>query len=218
MMIKMRTMTIGAALLLPALSIAGCAGTQNRGLESVHQPVVSQTRYVFDVATSGDGLAPGEQPRLAGWMASLRLGYGDTVAVEDAGPYGTGVRDAVAVETERYGLLLSGDLPPSETPPQPGTARIVVTRMTARVPGCPDYSRVRSPEFESNTSSNQGCAINSNIAAMVASPGDLVRGQTARAITDQATANRAIDIYRKATPTGNGGIALAGQSTGRGSK
>ena len=31
------------ASLLPALLLAGCMGTENRGLESVHQPVVSRS-------------------------------------------------------------------------------------------------------------------------------------------------------------------------------
>ncbi len=210
-----------AAALLPALLLVGCAGTKNRGLESVHQPVVSRSTYALDVATAGDGLAPGEQQRIAGWMASLRLRYGDEVGIEDPGSYGNGgngVRDAVASETARYGLLLSENVPLTDSAVQPGTARIVISRMTAKVPGCPDFSRVRSPEFESNTSSNQGCAINANIAAMVASPADLVRGQTGRLVTDPATADRAIDIYRKAAPTGGGGTTLKVQSSGAGSK
>jgi len=214
----MRARSIATGLFPALLLLSGCAGTQNRGLESVHQPVVSRTSYVFDVATTPDGLAAGEQQRLAGWMASLRVGYGDAVAVETSDGYGTAVRDAVAAETERYGLMLSNDVPLADSAVLPGTARIVVTRMSARVPGCPDFSRVRSPEFESNTSSNQGCAINSNLAAMVANPGDLVRGQVGRAITDQATSNRAIDIYRKAVPTGAGGTTLKTESTGAGSK
>jgi pilus assembly protein CpaD len=218
MNMDMRARSIAAGLLPALLLLGACAGTQNRGLESVHQPVVSRTSYAFDVATTPDGLAPGEQQRLAGWMASLRVGYGDAVAVETTDGYGTAVRDAVAAETDRYGLILSNDTPLTDSPVLPGTARIVVTRMSAKVPGCPDFSRVRSPEFESNTSSNHGCAINSNIAAMVANPGDLVRGQVGRAITDQATSNRAIDIYRKAIPTGNGGITLMSESTGGGSK
>ncbi|MDN4630731.1 CpaD family pilus assembly lipoprotein [Sphingomonas sp. PsM26] len=218
MMMDMRARSIAIGL-LPALLLAGgCAGTQNRGLESVHQPVVSRTSYAFDVATTPDGLAPGEQQRLAGWMASLRVGYGDAVSVETSDSYGSAVRDTVAAETERYGLILSNDTPLTDSPVLPGTARIVVTRMSAKVPGCPDFSRVRSPEFESNTSSNQGCAINSNIAAMVANPGDLVRGQTGRAITDQATSNRAIDTYRKAVPTGAGGTTIKSETTGSGSK
>ena len=39
-----------------ALMLAACAGgTKNRGLESVHQPVVQRTDYVIDVATAGYG-------------------------------------------------------------------------------------------------------------------------------------------------------------------
>lgn len=216
--------------LLPALcsalllgGCAGSAGTQNRGLESVHQPVVSRASYALDVATTADGLAPGEQPRLAGWMASLRLGYGDTIAIEDPGSYGgdgygSRVRDAIATEAARFGLLLSDDTPLTDSPVGAGTTRIVVSRMTAKVPGCPDFSRVYSPEFESNTSSNQGCAINSNLAAMVANPADLVQGRTGNAITDQATSGRAIDIYRKALPTGGGGTTVKAETTGGGSK
>ncbi len=226
MIIDKRSRAIAAALLpalLPALLVAGCAGTKNRGLESIHQPVVSRSTYALDVATTPDGLAPGERQRLAGWMASLRLGYGDTIAIEYPGSYGPGgygdaVKDAVGAETGRYGLMVSDDAPLTPSPVQPGTARIVISRMTATVPGCPDFSRVRSPEFESNTSSNQGCAINSNIAAMVASPADLVRGQAGHAITDQATAGRAIDLYRKAAPTGGGGTTIKSESTGAGSK
>ncbi|MET3827444.1 pilus assembly protein CpaD [Sphingomonas sp. PvP055] len=222
MTMDMRARSIATGLLpalLPALLlVSGCAGTQNRGLESVHQPVVSRTSYAFDVTTTPDGLAPGERQRLAGWMASLRVGYGDSIAVESADGDGGAIRDTVAAETARYGLLLANDVPLTDTPVPPGTARIVVTRMSAKVPGCPDFSRVRSPEFESNTSSNQGCAVNSNIAAMVANPGDLVHGQVTRPITDQATSNRAIDAYRKAVPTGNGGITILTESTGGGSK
>lgn len=209
-----------------ALLLGGCtgyAGTANRGLESVHQPVVSRATYAVDLATTADGLAPGEQQRLAGWMASLRVGYGDKIAIEDPGSYtddgyGSRVRDAIATEAARYGLLVSDDTPFTGAPAPAGTTRVVVSRMTARVPGCPDFSRVYSPEFESNTSSNQGCAINSNIAAMVANPADLIQGQTRNPITDQATANRAIDLYRKAVPTGAGGTAVKAEATGGGSK
>lgn len=205
-----------ATALAPALLMGACAGTPNRGLESVHQPVVTRADYALDVATSGDGLAPGEEGRLAGWMASLRLGYGDQVSVDDPNAYGGGVRDAVAREVARYGLLVADDAPLTQSPVTPGMVRVVVTRMRASVPGCPDFSRGSVPGFESNTSSNQGCAINSNIAAMVASPGDLVRGQAAGGVIDPATSGKAIDSYRKAIPAGGGGTTIKTESTGGG--
>ncbi|GAA0321597.1 hypothetical protein GCM10009087_34810 [Sphingomonas oligophenolica] len=198
-----RTILLASAL-APALLLGACGGTQNRGLESVHQPVVSRTDYAFDVNTSGNGLAPGEEHRLAGWMASLRLGYGDRVSIDDPNPYGSGVRNDVAAEVARYGLLLSEDKPVTGTTVAPGTVRIVITRMKATVPGCPDFSRQSQPEFNSNTSSNQGCAINANLAAMVANPADLVRGQPGAGTSDDAASLKAIDTFRKATPTGAG--------------
>lgn len=200
-----RTLLFATAL-APALLLGACSsGTQNRGLESVHQPVVSRTDYVFDVNASESGLAPGEAQRLAGWMSSLRLGYGDRVALDDPSPNRAAVRDDVAAQIAPYGLLLSDDAPITGSSVAPGMVRVVVSRMKATVPGCPDFSRVSQPEFESNTSSNQGCAINSNLAAMVANPADLVRGQPGADSTDPVTSSKAIDSYRKAAPTGTGG-------------
>ncbi len=207
--------SLSIACFAPMLLLGACSnGTQNRGLESVHQPVVSRTDYVFDVNTAGNGLAPGEAQRLAGWMASLHLGYGDRVAVDDPNPYGGGVRDDVSAQLARYGLLLSDDRPVTGAPVAPGTARIVVRRMKATVPGCPDFSRVSMPEFNSNTSSNQGCAVNANLAAMVANPADLVRGQPGADTADAASGAKAIDLFRRATPTGAGGTAVKTESTG----
>lgn len=200
-----RTLLLASAL-APALLLGACGGTQNRGLESVHQPVVARTDYVFDVNTSGNMLAPGERQRLGGWMSSLRLGYGDRVSVDDPNPYGSGVREEVSSEIAHYGLLLSDDTPVTNAPVAPDTVRIVVSRMRATVPGCPDFSRVSQPEFNSNTSSNQGCAINSNLASMVANPMDLVRGQPGADAGDPAVSDKAIDTYRKAPATGASGL------------
>ena len=209
-----RTLLIATGL-LPALLISACeGGTQNRGLESVHQPVVSRTDYALDVATNGNGLAPGEDQRLAGWMVSLRLGYGDQVAIDDPSPYGSGVRDDVARLVSGYGLLVSDDAPMTSAPVTAGMVRVVVSRMKAAVPGCPDFSRVKGPDFEGNTGSNHGCAINSNIAAMIASPADLVRGQIGNGVTDTATSGKAIDSYRKAAPSGGGGQTLKTEGVG----
>jgi pilus assembly protein CpaD len=196
----------------PALALAGCGGTENRGLESVHQPVVERTDYVFDVNAGPAGLAPGEAARLDGWFASMRLGYGDRVAVDDLS--GGRVRNAVAGEVARYGLLLSDELPATAEPLRPGTARVVVSRMKAWVPGCPDFSRYSGTEYDSNTSSNHGCATNTNLAAMVANPEDLVRGEPGTRVYDAAQGTRAIGAYRAAAPTGGGGTAVKAESVG----
>lgn len=197
-------------MLLGALPLGGCMGTENRGVESVHQPVVSRSDYALDLGVAGGALARGEQQRLAGWMAAMRLGYGDRVAIDDPAGEGARVRSDVAAVVASHGLLLSDDAPVTPAPLTPGSIRVVVSRMSAAVPHCPDWSRDGSNEFESNTSSNYGCAVNRNLAAMIANPADLVRGAPGSETTDAAVSYKAIDIYRKKPPTGAGGLAAAG--------
>lgn len=200
-------------LLAPALLLGGCMGTQNRGLESVHQPVVSRQDYAFDVAAGPDGLAAGEGRRLDGWLASMRLGYGDKVSIDD--PTGSrDARDEVARTVAAYGLLISDDRPVTNAPVVPGSVRVVVSRMHAAVPGCPDWSRNASFEPDNNTSSNYGCAINSSLAAMIADPEDLVHGR-GTALTDPTRSSKAIDAFRRAAPSGQGGGSAPAAGGGR---
>ena len=199
--------------LAPALLLGGCAGTVNHNIDSVHQPVVSRADYSIDVGTGDGGLAPGEARRLAGWMSSLRLGYGDQVSIDD--PAGDlQAREAVAGEAARFGLLLSEDGRIAGAPVASGTVRVVVSRLKAGVPGCPDYSRPSQPDFNSNTSSNFGCSINSNLASMIANPADLVRGEPGSGTFDPVTSAKAINSLRAAAPSGGGGTAVKGESTG----
>ena len=201
------------ALSVPALLLTGC--NEYRGLESKYQPVVSRSDFAFDLASSGYGLAPGEAARLAGWMASLRVGYGDTVSVDD--PAGSsGARAEVAAQAAERGLLLADTAPVTAGPVAPGTVRVIVSRATARVPGCPDFRGEdgATPNFSARTSSNYGCASNASLAAMVANPVDLVRGQPGTDSLGPATAVKAIEAYRKATPSGGGGQNLKNESTG----
>ncbi len=194
--------------LAPALLLGGCMGTQNRGLESVHQAVVARQDYTLDVQTAGYGLAPGEAARLNGWLVAMKLRYGDKVALDAAGA-GRGAFDDVARVVARYGLVLGEDRPLTAAPVPPGSVRVVVSRMSASVPGCPDYTRNSSAEYDSNTSSNFGCATNSNLAAMIANPEDLVHGE-ATGLTDPVRAGKAIEAFRRAAPSGGGGSNVSG--------
>lgn len=203
------------ALTAPALFLSACGGTLNRGLESVHQPVVSHTDYVFDVTTDGSGLAQGEAQRLNGWLATLKLHYGDHVAVDGADA-DAGARRDIAAVVEQYGMFLTAEAPVTGAPITAGTARVIVTRSTASVPGCPDFTRYNKPEFNSNTSSNHGCAANSNLAAMVADPNDLVRGQVGAVSSDPAVSTKAINTLRTAKPTGASGLKTVSSTSAGG--
>lgn len=199
-------------LCAPALMVAGCTGTVNRGLDSVHQPVVSRTDYVFDVVTDGGQVSAAEMQRLVGWMATLRVGYGDRIAVDDPSGTADGARAQIGALVARYGLFLEDNAPITAAAMTPGTVRVIITRAVASVPGCPDYSRTGTVEFEGNTTSNHGCAVNANLASMVARPEDLVRGRPGTSTSDPVTSSKAVQALRRTVNSGSNG--LKSESTG----
>jgi pilus assembly protein CpaD len=114
--------------------------------------------------------------------------------------------------------MLADRAPVTAGPIAPSTIRVVVTRTSASVPNCPDYSRQYLPDVSASTTSNYGCATNSNLAAMVANPADLVRGDPAAPVTDNQTAVRAVRALRSAAPSGTGGTTIKADSPGGSSK
>lgn len=206
-----RPLILAALAALPLLS--GC-GTDNRGIESVHQPVVTRSDYVLDVAATPAGLADSEASRLAGWLDAIHLTYGDSVAVDDPNGGNRATRAGIGAVVGRYGLLLAGAAPVTAGDVAPGTVRVVVSRAHAAVPGCSDFSRMNGPNFNAHTSSNYGCATNTNLAAMIANPSDLVRGAPGTTDYDTQIGMRAISTMRRASPTGDGGTSLRGKSEG----
>ena len=195
---------IGAALTLPAVAAEAKKPPRerhdaSRGLDSLNQPVVQRTDYLLDLADNG-GLSNADIGRLDSWFGSLGLGYGDHVFV-DRGT-STGRHDVAAVAAA-YGLLIRPGAPIMEGDVPMGAVRVIVSRTTASVPNCPNYDRERGP---SSTSSNYGCGVNSNLAAMIADPNDLVLGQVGSVVTDPHTSSKAIRFYRQSQPTGTKGL------------
>ncbi|WP_235538537.1 CpaD family pilus assembly protein [Sphingomonas sp. Root710] len=191
------------AALLTALPIGVAQADRfNRSVESIHQPVVQRSDYVLDVSAAG--LDPAESARVHDWLDAIDLRYGDRIGV-DSQAGGKGSNADIAAIVESYGLFLNAGTPVTEGAIAPGQVRIVVSRSTASVPGCPDYSQASQPNFTASASSNYGCATNSNLAAMVADPEDLVRGQDKRG-TDAEIATKAIRIWRNTDPSGKNGV------------
>ncbi len=193
------------------VAVAAC-GPVNRTLESVHKPVVQRSDMAINLTTQGDTLAPGSAERLDGWFEAIGLAYSDQVTIDDPVAAGAaGRRAGVAAVVARYGLLPEATSPVTPGNVTPGTLRVVVTRATASVPNCPDWSRMSQPEFASSTMSNFGCATRSNWAAAVADPNDLVTGTPYRGGEATSTV-KAVNAWRKMEPTGSG--ALQGTTVG----
>ncbi|QAY79579.1 CpaD family pilus assembly lipoprotein [Sphingosinicella sp. BN140058] len=192
----------GAALL--AASGAGALpppGHGNRGLESENQPIVQRTDYVMDLAGAYDGLPAAERQRLNGWFRSLDLAYGDRVSIDDPRGADSTRRDIARVAAE-YGILLSDGAPITPGEIGPDGVRVIVSRSVAYVPGCPNWA----PMGPSSTSPNFGCAFNTNLAAMIADPNDLVLGEQGARTGDATATTKAIKVYRDRIPTSVGEI------------
>lgn len=201
-------------LILLASGVAACNTLPDepaRGVAAVNVPVVTNANYTFDAAAPDGALSPGEAERLNGWFQGLGVGYGDSVYVDGAAA--DMARAQVAEVAGRYGLLVTPGAPVTAGYVQPGMIRVVVNRRRAEVPGCPNWSRPASPDYNNLSMSNYGCAVNSNLAAMIADPVDLIHGREGTGVNDGATAVKAIDLYRKTPPTGSMGLQ---QSTTKG--
>ena len=195
-------------LLVLAAAVAGCQhrgyDLPERGVAAINAPVVSRAAYTLDLAAPGGALDPAEAARLDGWFSGLGLGYGDTIHVDAA--QSEMARADVARIAGNYGLMVAPGAPVTTGQVAPGTVRVIVSRTEASVPGCPNWSRPSTPTYNNEMLSNFGCGVNSNLAAMVANPEDLIHGREGSAVVDQATATRAVGTYRSAVPTGTGGL------------
>lgn len=201
-------MHVKLGLLLLGSAVAGCSYTPHdlpdRGMAAVKVPVVTRELYSFDAAAPSGILPPSEAARLDGWFRTLGLGYGDNIYVD--GDYSGAAREDVQRVAGQYGLLVSAGAPVTVGAVAPGTVRVVVARTGASVPGCPDWSRPSQPNYNNRTMPNFGCGVNSNLAAMIANPEDLVRGRDSSGVGDAATATKAINVYRTTPPTGTQGL------------
>ena len=197
------------ALIALGSALAGCtAGMQDmpdRGLASVNIPVVTSANYVFDAAAPGGSLAPGEADRLNGWFQGLGLGYGDIIYVD--GAYADRANAQVAQVAGRYGMTVTPGAPVTAGVVPGDSVRVVVSRRRAEVPGCPNWNVPAQPNFNNRTMSNFGCSVNSNMAAMVANPEDLLHGRdVVGGGSDIRTATKAVTHYRTAPQTGEKGL------------
>lgn len=210
---RIRSLTAVTALTI-GVSLAGCmspntdalTAANNPSIYSVHQPVVERSDFVLDLAAEGGRVSRAEIERLHGWFQSIGLRYGDRISVDEG--HGAGrARDDVALAVSEYGLTLADGAPitPGQVPA--GSVRVVTTRTVASVSGCPDWDPADNGATpRQNTSTNFGCATNANLAAMIADPNDLVRGQADSGSGSASTATRAIRVYRQRQPTGQQGL------------
>lgn len=204
--ISSRKGLVGAFTASLALSLGACGSMpSNRSLDSIHQPVVSQTSYTLDLTAGPAGLSIPEQRRLSGWFEAMDLRFGDKVYVDDPA-HNPATHSAVEAVASKYAMLVSDDAPVTAGVVNADGVRVVVVRTTASVSGCPDWSNKSDTNLGNGTYSNFGCAINSNMAAMVADPSHLIKGANGTGTNSVSTGTKAIDSLRNRPPTGEQGL------------
>jgi pilus assembly protein CpaD len=197
-------------LLIASAALAGCSyhakqgDLADRGVEAVNVPVVTRADYVFDAAAPGGELSPAEKARLDAWFRGLGLGYGDSIYVDAA--YAESARYEVARIAGNYGMMVEPGAPVTAGPVNPGMVRVIVSRTRAEVPGCPNWSQKSQPNYNNRMMSNFGCGVNSNLAAMVANPEDLVHGREGTNLGNNQAGTKAVILYKTTPPSGSKGL------------
>jgi pilus assembly protein CpaD len=143
----------------------------------------------------------------------MDLRYGDRISIDDGSTNPAVVEDLAAL-AGRYGLMVSEGSPVTAGFVDPGQARVVITRSTAYVPDCPNWSANAESNELNATYPGFGCAINGNLAAMVADPEDLLTGKQGTGETVVTTSTKAIESYREQAPTGAGGLPAISSKSG----
>lgn len=200
-----------ALALAPALADCGGIAT-NRGVDSLHVPAVERASFAIDLAPGPGGLPDAETRRFAGWLDALRLRFGDRVVIDDAAG-SEPARVLVSAFVAGAGLM-PRIAAPGEAGAAPGSLRVLVTRAHASVPGCPDWSAKSDFNFNNAASSNYGCAVNGNLAAMVADPEHLLHGDEGADEAGAVRSRKAIELYRDAAPSGAKGLTQQSTSGG----
>jgi pilus assembly protein CpaD len=209
MTLRTKRIASTALALVMAAGLSACTtpggGMTNTSLNSVNQPVVQRHNYTLDLRADSTGLSVPEMSRLAGWFEAMDLGYGDRISIDDPMASAAVTEDVSAVAS-RYGLLIEDTAPVTVGFVDPGHVRVVVTRSTAHVPNCPNWSGNSNGNLANATSAGFGCAVNSNFAAMVADPQHLLEGAAGSGETVVMSSTKAIESYRNTPNTGAGGL------------
>lgn len=200
------------ALAMLLASLTAACNTGFRGLDTQHQPVVRRTDYVMDIPVSG-GLSDADDQQLAGWLSSLAPAYGDRISLDMTQAHLDAETLARLTElVAPYGLTLATPAPVTTGEIAPGSIRVILSRMTADVPDCPDWRTPAQPNWHGANMSNYGCATNGNLAAMVADPADLLAGRKGRPADVTMPTAKAVKAYRDAAPSGTQGLKQEGSS------
>jgi pilus assembly protein CpaD len=173
-----------AALAFAAI-LAACAPTpkeaQWSGAESPKETKVMFLRQTLDVHfdPGKDVLSATEEKRIADFVAREDIGVYDDITLASGnadarGSLATRRAQSVAAYLRTMHLKSAAD-DKAEAPSD--QVSVVVGRYVVVPPNCPDWRKPSDDDPANTTSSNFGCATETNLGLMVADPRDLIEGK-----------------------------------------
>jgi len=176
---RRRRILISLAL---TLCVGGCQtprqpANMDLTTETPNQVQVSLVKLTHTVRFAPGDITPNsaEVGALNDFLAQGGIARGDAVLVE---------RHAGALDDKRMARLtaalarqgLTTDIALTDTV-APGEMRLTVQHYVASVPNCPNWTKPPGNDFANTLPSDYGCAVATNLAAMVADPRDLLVGR-----------------------------------------
>jgi pilus assembly protein CpaD len=210
------------------LSLAGCdtqtpMPSEGRGPAEISEQLPPKQTHVELVALDHDvdfargtrTVTASEVAGLSNFLKDNAVGEGDSVTVagsNTASALTAARRAAVLAELNRLHIHA---MPATVTAPVSNAVRVHVDHVVVTAPSCPDWSKAEADNPDNTTSSNFGCATETNLAAMVANPADLAKGRPSGTADGEALA-RGVELYRSGnlskTLSANSGYSTSGLS------
>jgi len=155
---------------------------------------------------------------LMNFLKASGIGEGDSVTVQGPGASALAAVRQAAVVGELKQLRIDA-ASGTDTKLAVDAVRVHADHAVATAPACPDWSKPEADEPDNTTSSNFGCATETNLAAMIANPADLVKPKTS-ATADGGVLANGVELYRSGKLSksigSNSGYSTSGMSGGTG--
>jgi len=219
--LRSRTCWALLAAMLVALLLPGCSNqpdAMNDPPKAITvKPVLATHPVYFDNGSAM--LSPAEIDGLRAFLGEGRVTKIDSITVQ-AGDSQLGSARASRVSDALSNLGYTHVVAPSSQPGNDAVA-VVVKRLAAMPPACPDWNQIGQYDPHNLPMSNLGCANATNLYLMVADPRDLVSGRMLGP-ADGEEAVRAVNNYRSGKLDslswgpggGSGGGSSGGSSSG----
>jgi pilus assembly protein CpaD len=189
-----------AAAVSSVLLAGSCAAPMNGDGDLLADPAANHPIAIepgmqsLRLGVSSEGLMPGDAAQMDGFLANYRLHGSGSIAI--SAPPGQAGRAAIGYFAERIAASgVSRDRILVSTRETPGDFKVEISFIAYRASTtpCGDWSNNLANTSDNLTPRNFGCAVQQNVAAMIADPRDL---QGPRPM-DGGDANRAATIIGK---------------------